>query len=72
MEAESLIFDGLQPQLYSVSELIGFQQNDSKGREVVCHDNFVIEREKMVQLEGERVCPAVYRGWLSFPRLSCT
>ena len=48
MEAESLIFDGLQPQLYSVSELIGFQKNDSRGREVVCHDDFKIEGEKCV------------------------
>ena len=54
MEAESLIFDGLQLQLYSISELIVFQQNDSSGGEAVCHDNFKIEGEKWVQLEGER------------------
>ena len=62
MEAESLISDGLRPQLYSISELIGFQQNDFSGREIVCHDNFVIEAKKWVQLKGERVCPVVCRG----------
>ena len=62
MEAESLISNGLQPQLYSISELIGFQQNDSSGKEAVCHNNFKIEGEKWVQLEGEKVCPAVCRG----------
>ena len=39
-----------------------FQQNDSSGREAVCHDNFKIEGEKWVQLEGERVCPTVCKG----------
>lgn len=38
MEAESLISDGLRPQLYSISKLIGFQQNDFSGREIVCHE----------------------------------
>ena len=43
MEAESLISDGLQLQLYSISELTAFQQNDSNGREIVCYDNSKIE-----------------------------
>ena len=64
--------DGLQPQLYSFCELIISQQNDPSGRETVFHDNFKIEGEKWVQLEGERVCPAVCKGWLSLPLLSCT
>ena len=54
MEAESLISDGLQPQLYSFYELIISQQSDPSGREAVCHDNFKIERKNWVQLEGER------------------
>ena len=40
-----LSLHGLLPQLYSVSELIRFQQNNSNGREVVCDDNFKIEGE---------------------------
>ena len=68
----SLISDGLQPQLYSFCELIISQQNDSSGREAVCHNNFKIEGGKWVQLEGERVCPAVCRDWLSLLLLSCT
>ena len=72
MEEESIISDGLQPQLYSVSELIGFLQNNSSYREAVCHNNFKIEREKWVQQEGERVCLAVCRGWLRLSLLSCT
>ena len=48
MEAESLISDGLQLQLYSISELTAFQQNDSNDRETVCHDDFKIEEEKWV------------------------
>ena len=58
MKAESLIFDGLQPQLYSVSELIGFQQNDSSGREAVCHNNFKIERRKMSATGGRESMPS--------------
>ena len=54
MEAESLISNGLQPQLYSFYELIISQQSDPSSREAVCHDNFKIEGEKWVQLEGER------------------
>ena len=30
------------------------QQSNSSGREAVCYDNFKIEGEKWVQLEGER------------------
>ena len=29
-------------------------QNDFSGGEAVCHDNFKIEVEKWVELEGER------------------
>ena len=72
MEAESLISDGLQPQLYSFCELTISQQSDSNSRGVVFHDNFKIEGKKWVQLEGKRVYPIVYRGWLSLPLLSCT
>ena len=54
MEIKSLIFDGLQPQLYSFCELIISQQSDSRGRGAVCHDNFEIEWGKWVQLERER------------------
>ena len=50
---------GLQLQLCSIRELIRFQQNDSSDGEVVCHDNFNIEEEKLVQLEGETVYPVV-------------
>ena len=45
---------GLQLQLCSISELIVLQQNDFSGGEAVCHDNFKIEGEKWVELEGER------------------
>ena len=38
---------GLQLQLYSINELIAFQQDDSSGGEAVYHDNFKIEKEKM-------------------------
>ena len=41
-----LFLYGLQPQLYSISELIEFQQNDSSGKEAICHDDFKIEGEK--------------------------
>ena len=58
--------------LCSISELIEFQQNDSNSRETICNDNFVIEEKKLVQLEGERVYPAVCRSWLSLSLLSCT
>ena len=58
MEAESLISNGLQPQLYSVNELIGFQQNDSSSREAICHNNFKIERGKMGATGGRESMPS--------------
>ena len=58
MEVESLISNGLQPQLYSFCELIISQQSE----ETVCHDNFKIEGGKLVQLEGERVCPVYVKA----------
>ena len=33
--------------MYSIDELIVFQQNDSSGGEAICHNNFKIKREKM-------------------------
>ena len=62
MEAESLIFVWfVAPAIYHLW-VDKIQQNDSNGGEAVCHDNIKIEGEKLVQLEGERVCPAVCRG----------
>ena len=63
--------------MYNISEMIVFQQNDSSGGEAVCQDkyfryDFKIEGEELVKLEGERVCPAVCRGWLRLSSLSCT
>ena len=49
-----LFLYGLQPQLYSFCELIISQQSDSSSREAICHDNFKIEEEKLVQLERQR------------------
>ena len=54
----SLISDGLQPQLYSFCELIISQQNDSGGREAVCHNNFKIEGGKMGATGGSESMPS--------------
>ena len=71
MQGHLSLYD-LYPQLYSFCELIISQQSNSSGKEAVCYDNYKIEGKKWVQLEGERVCPAVCRGWLSMLLLSCT
>ena len=63
MEAESLVSDGLQPQLYSFCELMGFQLNDPSGREAVSHDNFEIGGENGCNWrEREYIQPCIGAG----------